>query len=46
MRRYDHGISIISPLTLIVIYVVCFAFVDNTDVVHGGRDVNTSGEEI
>jgi hypothetical protein len=46
MRRHGHGISIISPLTFIAIYVVCFAFVDDTDVVHGGKDVNTPGEEI
>jgi hypothetical protein len=46
MRQYGHGISILSPLTLVAIYVVSFAFVDDTDVVHGGKDVNTKGEEI
>ena len=46
MRQYGHGISILSPLTLEAIYVVCFTFVDDTDVVHGGKEVNTSGEEI
>ena len=46
MRRYGHGISIISPLTFVALYVVCFAFVDDTDVVHGARDVTTPGEDV
>jgi hypothetical protein len=46
MRRYGHGISIISPLTFVALYVVCFAFVDDTDVVHGARDVATPGEDV
>ncbi len=46
MRRHGHGISILSPLTFVALYVVCFAFVDDTDVVHGARDVNSPGEEV
>jgi hypothetical protein len=46
MRRYGHGISIISPLTFVALYVVCFAFVDDTDVVPRARDVSTPGEDV
>jgi hypothetical protein len=46
MKCHGHGISIITPLTLTAIYLVCFAFVDDTDVVHGGQDTNTRGEEV
>jgi hypothetical protein len=46
MRRYGHGISIISPLTFLALYVVCFVFVDDMDVVHGARNVVTPGEDV
>jgi hypothetical protein len=38
MKRHGHGISILSPRTRMALYVVCFAFVDDTDVVHGGKN--------
>jgi hypothetical protein len=46
MKRHGHGISILTPLTLTAIYLVCFAFVDDTDVVHGGKNTKTKGEEV
>ena len=46
MCRYGHGISIISPITCIALNVVCFAFVDGTDVVQGGKNVYSTGKEV
>ena len=46
MRTAGFGFSILTALTLTCIAFNCYAFVDDTDVVHVGFDVNTSGEEI
>jgi hypothetical protein len=31
---------------MMALYVVCFAFVDDTDVVHGGKNTKSTGEEV
>ena len=46
MQRHGHSISLLTPLTLTSLYLVCFAFVDDTDVVHGGSNESTTGEEV
>jgi hypothetical protein len=43
MKQHGHGISMFTPLTLTAINLVCVAFVNDTDVVHGGRDTHTKG---
>ena len=46
MKRHQHGISILTPLTTMALYVICFAFVDDMDVVHGGKNTKSTGEEV
>ena len=46
MRTAGFGFSILTALTLVTVSFICYAFVDDTDVVHIGRDVNVTGEEI
>ena len=46
MKRHQHGISILTTLTTMALYVICFAFVDDTDVVHGRKSTKSTGEEV
>jgi hypothetical protein len=46
MKTAGFGFSILTAMTLVSVAFICYAFVDDTDVVHVGRDVNTTGEEI
>lgn len=46
MRRHGHGLSIISPLTFVALYVISFAFIDYTNVVHGACNVCTPGKDV
>jgi hypothetical protein len=46
MKAAGFGFSILTDLTLACVSFICYAFIDDTDVVHIGRDVNVSEEEI
>jgi hypothetical protein len=46
MKTAGFGFSILTALTLVSVAFICYAFVDDTDVVHVGQDVNVTGEEI
>ncbi len=46
MRTAGYGFQMITALLVTLIAFVCYAFVDDTDVVHTAKDVNTTGEEI
>jgi hypothetical protein len=40
------GFFLLTALTVLVVQFVCFAFVDDADVVHTANDVNTSGDSV
>jgi hypothetical protein len=40
------GFFLLTALTVSVVQFVCFAFVDDADVVHTAKDVNTSGDSV
>jgi hypothetical protein len=40
------GFFLLTALTVSVVQFVCFAFVDDADVVHMAKDVNTSGDSV
>jgi hypothetical protein len=46
MKTAGYGFSILTAMTLISVSFICYAFVDDTDVVHVGRDVDVTGKEI
>ena len=46
MERAGHGVHLLTSITAVAISIVCFAFVDDTDTVHSGKTVQTSGEEV
>jgi hypothetical protein len=46
MRTAGFGFSLFTALTVSVISFVCYAFVDNTDLVHTAKDAHTRGPEV
>jgi hypothetical protein len=46
MRTAGFGLQIVMCLSAIVIAFLCYAFVDDTDLLHTGNSVNTTGEEV
>ena len=46
MRVLGYGATFLSAMSVVLIALVCYAFVDDTDVVHTAQDVNTSGKTI
>jgi hypothetical protein len=46
MKTAMFGFTILTALTVTSVAFVCYAFVDDTDVVHTAKDINTTGEEI
>ena len=46
MERHGHGVDLLTSISLRAICLVCFAFVDDTDLVISGRDRFTKGEDI
>ena len=42
MRTANFGFKLVSALSLMAIHLVCYAFVDDTDVVHTCTDPNPS----
>ena len=46
MKRHGHGVNLRSALSLSLVSIVCFAFVDDTDLAITGKDRLTTGEEV
>ena len=46
MRVAGFGATFLTAISVSLVVFVCYAFVDDTDVVHTAQDVNTKGEEI
>ena len=46
MRVLGFGATFFTAMSVQLITFVCYAFVDDTDVVHTAQDVNTKGEAI
>ena len=46
MKRHGHGVKLRSALTLSLVSIVCFAFVDDTDLVISGKSLLSTGEEV
>ena len=46
MRTAGYGLEMLTCLSKKIISFVCYAFVDDTDIVHTGKSVDTPGEEI
>jgi hypothetical protein len=45
MKRYNHGVNLLIVMTLLLVSIVCFAFVDDTDLVSSGKFRHSTGEE-
>jgi hypothetical protein len=45
MKRHNHGVKLQSALTLSLVSIVCFAFVDDTDLVISGQFRHSTGKE-
>jgi hypothetical protein len=46
MSTAGHGFNILSAMTKTLITMVCYAFVDDTDVIQSACDVNQKGEAV
>ena len=46
MASHGHGFNILSALSLSLVSFVCYAFVDDTDVVHSASSTSISGEQV
>ena len=46
MRAAGFGIELLSCLSMRLISFLCYAFVDDTDLVHSGASVDTPGDSI
>ena len=46
MATQGHGFNIISALAGALVSFLCYAFVDDMDVIHAGHSTATSGREV
>jgi ribonuclease HI len=46
MRVAGFGATFLTAISVSLVVFVCYAFVDDTDVVHTAQDVHTTGEDI
>ena len=46
MKTAGHGLKAVTAISRKSVSLVGFAFVDDTDIIDGAEDVNTSGERI
>jgi hypothetical protein len=46
MRAAGFGVAFLTAISVSLVTFVCYAFIDNTDVVHIAQDVYMIGEEI
>jgi hypothetical protein len=46
MHFVEHGLHIVSAISGILISFVCYAFVDDTDVIHAAASPLSTGEDV
>ena len=46
MATAGHGFHLLSAITKTLITMICYAFVDDTDVIQSACDVNQKGEAV
>jgi hypothetical protein len=46
MTTAGHGFQLLTALSSTLITLVCYAFIDDTDLIQSGDDVNESGESV
>ena len=46
MATHGHGFNILSAMSLSLVSFVCYAFVDDTDVIHSASSTAVAGEEV
>jgi hypothetical protein len=46
MAYAGFGLNVVSALSFTLVSFVCFAFVDDTDLIHCSRSTDTSGETL
>ena len=46
MATQGHGFNILSALSSVLVSFVCYAFVDDTDVIHSAPSTATPGEQV
>ena len=46
MERAGHGLQILAAISLLILRIVGFAFVDDADLVEGAPDVNTPSDDL
>jgi hypothetical protein len=46
MKRAGHGVQLLSPISNLALWIVCFAFVDNADTVQPAQTVEPTGEDV
>ncbi len=46
MKSEGFGAHFLTAMSLSLIHFVCYVFVDDSDVVHTGATINSTGEEV
>ena len=46
MANQGHGFNIPSALSGLLVSIVCYAFVDDTDIIHAAASTSVKGEEV
>jgi hypothetical protein len=46
MKRAGHGVQLLSSISNLALWIVCFAFVDDADTVQTAQTVEQSGEDV
>ena len=46
MRTAGYGLNLTTALSYTLIIFMCYAFVDDTDIIHTAKEVTTSGTEV
>jgi hypothetical protein len=46
MKCAGHGVQLLSPISNLALWIVCFAFVDDADTVQTAQTVEQSGEDV
>jgi hypothetical protein len=46
MKRARHGVQLLSSISNLALWIVCFAFVDDADTVQTVQTVEQTGEDV
>jgi hypothetical protein len=46
MKRGGHGAQLLSSISNLALWIVCFAFVDDADTVQTAQTVEQTGEDV